>query len=890
MKRLLGAMVGFTVCLVPWWLPSRAIAGDAEPGLVARYALDEGEGTVARDSGPAAAHGRIVGGTWLRQGAGWALRFDGSRDHVTCGAPAALDLTGTAITLSAWVMPEETPAGEVGICGKHFSSYLLTYYQDVHAYWYIASGGNNTKAVLPGGMWTHVAGTFDGTTLRFYINGDLAMERLSQAATIPAGRTFTIGCVVGDPTAADPNYTQSGFFRGCIADVRVYDQALPAERLRRQYGEGAAGRFGLTMADVERLPCATAVEAEGIRVGLTPGGALQIETHGTFLLADSRFSYPGDSIGWNALAGASASAAAWEPVGVAVDARSLRLTAQCPFYRLERSVAVDAGRVRVRDRVTNPGTAPVGILVRQRVTTAQPIAAARLGVRACDALAFGATAGLDVGLLPEDDVSRAMFGGFRSGNSLGYQLSHFSLAGGQSHCFEWSLYLLPPTADPLAFINRVRQDFGLNHRIPGPCSFFDATSPLLDRPAALQAHLTRRRLGVAMLSPWLDYDPGILPATPTRAEYKAMMQRACRALKAACPGIRVIGCIETDWVGIFPDRIPGGEKLPRPRSNLTGSVWLEPEAAAVIRDSKLPWLDSLKIDRQGRPVLELYVRGGQPQWALGVYPAPGNYQARFLLEQARFLCEEVGLDGWYIDEFCPFWVRSYDRPDGTTVGIDPATGRITGNYTDAGFAGIQPRLDLCHYAVRNGYTMICNTYASTVAEARLPVLRFAETWSAFDPRSLPASGRPPWIPELGTSQLGTMIGLGADGRHLKTPSAELLMRAIVTYLRHGMVYYHYFYGDLPETGDGSGGYGPINHMFPITPVRLFEGGIEGRERTVTAVSGVYDWLQPAKPVVRVFGPDGREVTVAVPIQPLGTGWRIRLGLDDWRQIAVIAGD
>ena len=109
-------------------------------------------------------------------------------------------------------------------------------------------------------------------------------------------------------------------------------------------------------------------------------------------------------------------------------------------------------------------------------------------------------------------------------------------------------------------------------------------------------------------------------------------------------------------------------------------------------------------------------------------------------------------------------------------------------YTDAGVAGIGPRLDLCRYAVDRGRVMVGNTYATTLAEARLPVMRFAETWSSFDPRDLPKTGKPPLMPALARSQLGTPIGLGANGLALSRGDAGLLMRAIIAYLRHGMVY------------------------------------------------------------------------------------------------------
>jgi hypothetical protein len=38
---------------------------------------------------------------------------------------------------------------------------------------------------------------------------------------------------------------------------------------------------------------------------------------------------------------------------------------------------------------------------------------------------------------------------------------------------------------------------------------------------------------------------------------------------------------------------------------------------------------------------------------------------------------------------------------------------------------------------------------------------------------------------------------------------------------------------------GSGEYGPINHMFPLTPIALHKGWIAAKERTMTAIHGTY---------------------------------------------------
>jgi hypothetical protein len=120
--------------------------------------------------------------------------------------------------------------------------------------------------------------------------------------------------------------------------------------------------------------------------------------------------------------------------------------------------------------------------------------------------------------------------------------------------------------------------------------------------------------------------------------------------------------------------------------------------------------------------------------------------------------------------------------------------------------------------------------------------------------------------------------------------SEGLMLGLIAYLRQGLLYYHYTYPDLPETGPGSGEYGPVNHMFPFTPVALHEGWIEGRERILTCVSGDYTWKHSAKPAVRLFGLDGREKTNRARIKRSASGWNINLPLMDWAEIAVISED
>ncbi len=776
----------------------------------------------------------------------------------------------------------------VGIAGKQFTSYLLTYYRNRHAWWYVGAGANHASAPVTPGTWTHLVGTFDGLRMRVYLNGALAAERLSKFTETPAGGSFFIGCVIGEEEADDSAYMRSGFFKGMISDVRVYSRALNPEEIAAQYGEEATARFAPVRAECEPIRKGKRIAAGGQSVRVAPTGGMQLATANGYCIVESKYSFPGDKIGWNCLGTQNDHPdPAWSPRVGRAGSHEIRVSAKGSHYSVERAVRIDDGRTEITDTLLNTGTEPVGILVRNEVITPHMPAGTRLGLGADEPILFAAQPTYDLGIAIEDDVSRAHFTPYCTANRIGFRDDRLVLGPGQSHALRWTLYLRPPMGTALDFINAVRQDWGSNVTVQGPCAFFDANRDIIDDPVRLKEYLKRRKLRIAMLSPWLDYDPGSMDRVMSRDEYKAMMLKATRALRAADPEIRIIGSIETDWVTIYPDRFADGDRLPVDGKGGHGPTPLSEELTQVLLNSGLPWVDSLKTDREGGATVELYTRAGTPQTALGVYPRAGNHQAKFLLEQAKFLVEEIGLDGFYIDEFSLWWVDSYDRPDGFTGTIDRETGEVTRQYTSAMIAGIGPRRDLCEYIIDRGLTMVANTWATTQRENQYPVMRFAETWSTFDVLSLPMKAKPPFMPELARGQLGTPIGLGINAPSEGINSAERLMRGIILYLRHGMVYYHYFYGDIPSEGEGAGEYGPINHMFPITPVRLFEGGIEGEERTVTCVSGTYEWRHDERPTVLAFGPDGRQIDADADIRKTNDGWQVELGLRDWVEIGVI---
>ncbi len=198
-------------------------------GLVAAFSFNEGLGIVALDATGNANHGSISGAAWDANGKhGGALRFDGIDDWLTISDSPSLDLTN-GMTISAWVSPITLSGWDTILIKERpfHIAYAL----------YANTGGNipsgeirltNNHVVLGDsqvaiGAWTHLTTTFDGTALKFYLNGNLIRTVLVSGTIFVSDDPFRIG---GNSIWADE------FFHGLIDEVRVYNRALtPAEIL-----------------------------------------------------------------------------------------------------------------------------------------------------------------------------------------------------------------------------------------------------------------------------------------------------------------------------------------------------------------------------------------------------------------------------------------------------------------------------------------------------------------------------------------------------------------------------------------------------------------------------------------------------------------------------------
>ncbi|MFH0965435.1 MAG: SUMF1/EgtB/PvdO family nonheme iron enzyme [Planctomycetota bacterium] len=198
--------------------------------LAARYDFEEGGGEVVRDSSGRGNDGKSAGATYVKlgEGKGWALSFETPEALVDCGDAAGLKL-GSGVTLEYWLYAKTKPAkGEVGIVGKGFDSYLMSF--GGRCWFYIDGGKNHVFADVPLGEWHHITATYDRDVMRLYVDGAPVGER-RLGYPIAQGKNFYLRC----PLPGDAKV--EGTFTFMLDDVRVYNRALSAEEVASDYSK-----------------------------------------------------------------------------------------------------------------------------------------------------------------------------------------------------------------------------------------------------------------------------------------------------------------------------------------------------------------------------------------------------------------------------------------------------------------------------------------------------------------------------------------------------------------------------------------------------------------------------------------------------------------------------
>jgi hypothetical protein len=249
------------------------------------------------------------------------------------------------------------------------------------------------------------------------------------------------------------------------------------------------------------------------------------------------------------------------------------------------------------------------------------------------------------------------------------------------------------------------------------------------------------------------------------------------------------------------------------------------------------------------------------------------------------------MDGVYIDQYTLSCERigrldrhTYEKWDGYTVDIDEKTGKITREYTDCGLVGAEARKRIIEHVFSKGGIVVINSFPSTNEEQKLHAYRFAEFENENIDLIAFLDKKPPENIWCTKGHLSSPIILGVRPHNFRDYDkywAEIIMKAVITGLRNGVLYYYYG-SEIPKE---KGEYGPLNHMFPITPVEINEGYIIGKERIITCVSKVFNFYR--EPKIYLFDLTGKEKPYSFTINKKDKSWEIDVKINNWNEIVVI---
>ncbi len=155
--------------------------------------------------------------------------FDGSDDYYTCDRP--ITGTGSDFTYEAYFNPSVSSInGYIINHGATDHDTYLRYYNgkiEFHITFSDESTATVESGTLPISTWYHAVGTYDGTTVKLYINGELVdSEAISKTTDFDTGfYAFEIG---------GTNFV-STYFNGYVTDLKVYSRALHEDEIRVPY-------------------------------------------------------------------------------------------------------------------------------------------------------------------------------------------------------------------------------------------------------------------------------------------------------------------------------------------------------------------------------------------------------------------------------------------------------------------------------------------------------------------------------------------------------------------------------------------------------------------------------------------------------------------------------
>ena len=172
-----------------------------------------------------------------------ALHFDGTSDYasVTTASTGVWNTFGSAITIETWVNPEAYGNHGTIFCkdnGAGTFSFGLRY-EGANLSFFVNGGGSYANVTAPStftplNQWSHIAGVYDGATMKIYVNGALVGTTTKTGAINNPSIHVYIGATPG-----------GAHYKGSLDELRVWNTARTQAEIQSNMNAVAANSTGL---------------------------------------------------------------------------------------------------------------------------------------------------------------------------------------------------------------------------------------------------------------------------------------------------------------------------------------------------------------------------------------------------------------------------------------------------------------------------------------------------------------------------------------------------------------------------------------------------------------------------------------------------------------------
>ncbi|TDJ45795.1 MAG: hypothetical protein E2O50_00965, partial [Gammaproteobacteria bacterium] len=209
-----------------------------EDNLLVRYDFNKGRGSIVSDQTGLGYDASLQGNATFIDNDPWeettgmakfgnSIKLDGVGDYLNIESDFHNDRLNLAkVAIAAWVRPAAAGSGKQYLVSKlnhaartGYALAIDNHTGFLHAEIYLEGSASLSEAIsstaIPNDIWTHVVASFDGSSIKIFVNGMLENSTSFNGRIAASAEEFTIGALSG----ASP----SNEFSGAIDELRLYN-------------------------------------------------------------------------------------------------------------------------------------------------------------------------------------------------------------------------------------------------------------------------------------------------------------------------------------------------------------------------------------------------------------------------------------------------------------------------------------------------------------------------------------------------------------------------------------------------------------------------------------------------------------------------------------------